>query len=680
MDNIQKYNLSPAVIEAINQHAPDLKVGDTFIKDGSYGVEVYRVKGFTEVEHGNNTFTYVIYERATDWDITEWEEKRTSISDFKQYYLKQTKLPEGTTPKEWLEEAKKLIAGELDMSVYEDADSDSLNSNTALMNKSSKTALIAVQEQLEIKRKRVEMVHAFVAFEMAKKKAELEKIKKDLYGVMAVFQKKISKIMAVIATIELYLGINEDIFQLQDGEKASADDPICFRQMILFMDEEMGYWKNGEGLDFSNIDWFDEWLVKDGNFKKLIPESKGMVVFKPRRYDRRYDGHDPRTRAYYNMMNKVSYILIRNGECLYRIYTEHISVHKRVFPKRAELEELLNTLDGEIKEGSYYSRDAKKEQAENSIDNYKRIAILMQGLLDRSEVFNPIKKQISIFKQEESEGLIRYIYDDEAALPSGRLTFHEWKKSINENIQHGSRVVCTNYGRGDDNSDRFLKHYFNKYSIPKTPSLGIYEVEKYIREEFEWLDKEEFEKLVASGASYEVIDVNSKKYSFNNASGKANDGYKVKYGKELLTIMYQAGGEVWSWNGSSDRKNRIRFIIKRTDSEILNYDQIDLEDIEFYINSRVDRPNYLDMMPVLETLKQKRLEELESEKAFARLVFDRNINNGLSEEVLNQRVWECIEWWKFKNQWKRPIEKDDALALRMIEKRINSKNYLKLKP
>ena len=43
-----------------------------------------------------------------------------------------------------------------------------------------------------------------------------------------------------------------------------------------------------------------------------------------------------------------------------------------------------------------------------------------------------------------------------------------------------------------------------------------------------------------------------------------------------------------------------------------------------------------------------------------------------------------IEMWEFpqefKNQWKRPIETDDALALRMIEQRINSKNYSKLKP
>lgn len=162
--------------------------------------------------------------------------------------------------------------------------------------------------------------------------------------------------------------------------------------------------------------------------------------------------------------------------------------------------------------------------------------------------------------------------------------------------------------------------------------------------------------------------------------------------------MYHAGGEVWGgWGkGVNERKNKTRFIIKKYDSCILNYDQISLEDIEFYLSSRVDRPNYLSMMPVLETLKERRLKELESEKAFARLVTDRYLeierskyfyfghepkfkSETLSEEEITKRVWESIEWWKFKNQWKRPIQKDDELALRMIEKRINSKNYDKLK-
>ena len=34
-------------------------------------------------------------------------------------------------------------------------------------------------------------------------------------------------------------------------------------------------------------------------------------------------------------------------------------------------------------------------------------------------------------------------------------------------------------------------------------------------------------------------------------------------------------------------------------------------------------------------------------------------------------VLAAIDWWKFKNQWKRLIAQDDAKALRMIIKHLN---------
>lgn len=40
-------------------------------------------------------------------------------------------------------------------------------------------------------------------------------------------------------------------------------------------------------------------------------------------------------------------------------------------------------------------------------------------------------------------------------------------------------------------------------------------------------------------------------------------------------------------------------------------------------------------------------------------------------------------WWKYKNKWKRPISKNDELAMKMIEKRLfaktNRSKWFKLK-
>ena len=52
---------------------------------------------------------------------------------------------------------------------------------------------------------------------------------------------------------------------------------------------------------------------------------------------------------------------------------------------------------------------------------------------------------------------------------------------------------------------------------------------------------------------------------------------------------------------------------------------------------------------------------------------------GYLMEDIRERVIRCIDWWKWKNTIKRPIDKDDVLAIRMIEKRVKSKNYHNLK-
>jgi len=105
-----------------------------------------------------------------------------------------------------------------------------------------------------------------------------------------------------------------------------------------------------------------------------------------------------------------------------------------------------------------------------------------------------------------------------------------------------------------------------------------------------------------------------------------------------------------------------------------------LDEINFYLASRVDRHHYLNMMPILEKIKAARLKEIENEKAFIRFVMGRNTEflGGDKAEAL-RRALECVRWWKYKNKWKRPIAQDDTLALRMIEKRLRSPQYATFK-
>lgn len=700
---IDKYKqLPPAVEKILAEHnASDIRIGDIFI-GGTYASEP-RIKRIREIKYekksktNDEAYVEIYYDKAENWDATEWTESgHCDIKEFTEKYQKLTR-----TVKEHFEEAADVIAGKKSIDSFRDTSTDNVNESTALIHKNSKQGLIAMQQGLEEKRKSVELVAQFVTYEMDRKKRELEKIKDQMYGVVAQFQKKIDRIMRVITTIELYLGIDEEIYQLQSGPAADEKQPISFRQALLYMDEETGHWQSG-GLDFQNIDWFDEWLVRDANFKKLLPEQKGIVVFRPRRKNKDY-GND-RDAELKNIANRVTYFLIRNGENLYRIYTEKIIVRDRLFPKREELEQLLKEIENEDWD---HRKEEKKEKVEDITYQYRKRAMLLQGLIDRTDIFKPMPEgRINIFNMDATPGAVNFIYDDEAALPSGRDSFDKWKKQINEKITEGSRVLLT--GHFTHGSKYYQGRFFNKYregNSPNLPGQRVYTVENFKPTYTQWMRTDEYSKLIKKYPGG-VIEEKEEFYGRHEKykllrktenhwlSGKVNctyvkhkgdrDGYEVFFEdvNPKLTIKYFPSDKARSGWGDygHDRKNKIRFKIKKDDEFILNYDQIDLDDIEFYLTNRVDRPNYLYMMPVLEKIKQERLIELQNEKEFMRFIADRNKGKieGCDDSEVKQRVVQGVIWWKYKNKWKRPIAKDDTLALRMIEHRIQSKNYHKL--
>jgi len=674
----------------IEKQCPDgLEVGDIFIKPDSSSIAVKVTKVYYEEKDYKNldpSLRIMIgFQETENWELTKWEKERSyNLNDFHQYYVRgAVRIKCGENVSEYLDKAKKIMNGELDIESLNDTDTDkNVETDTALISKNSKNNLILLQNNLEEKRKNAEVIKAFVSIEMEKKKRELEAIRQKMNGVIDVFKKKIGKIMRVITTIELYLGIDEELFQIQEGELAPKDTPISFRQAVLYMDEEIGHWKYG-GLDFTNIDWFDQWLVKDGNYKKILPEEKGLVVFRPRRYDKDYGTGDGRYEAAMNHENKYNtYLLIRNGECLYRVYTENIVILPRLFPKRDELMKLMESIKKESI--SSWDEEKKKDNIDDLLHQYKKRAILMQGLIDRTEVFHPLPvDKINLFDMENLDGKVNFIYDDEATLPSGRLSFWDWHKQINSKIDKGSRVLVTGFSkRSHSMNDRLYHYYSNEYSIPDPPFVGIYEVEEYFVEETERMYQADFDEWKKSKeeSEYKITHVQKDGHILSYKQNQltpaiCEDILSVRSTFRHLTILYNPGGTVygpWGTYDPHDRKKRIRMRIYPDDSFILNYDQISLDDIEFYMTSRVDRPNYLSMLPLLSDMKKWRIDEIENEKNFAKMVYSQVYQRlkKESEESVYTKIWESIDWWKFKNMWKRPIDKDDAKALRMIIKRI----------
>lgn len=396
--------------------------------------------------------------------------------------------------------------------------------------------------------------------------------------------------------------------------------------------------------------------------------------------------------------------MIRNGECLYRVYTENILIEPRLFPKRKELMELLATAEAKIAEDHFErTRQETKDQVEDMFYQYRKRAVLMQGLIDRSDVFLPLATTVSIFKLDECEGAVNFIYDDEDALPSGRMGFWDWVTKLNAGIEEGTRVLITgayNTGRGWHSKSDYFDRFYNRqreHNTPALPTAGVYTVEEFASSSIMKWRKWQWDELQNKypslenehGYIYKLQKIKKNAFRYGYVNGKISDQYGIgdcdcyyivstKKQKDL-TIKYNPKDIVYhEWDGyrSNKRKYDLRFQITREDSFVLNYDQIDLDDVNFYLNSRVDRPNYLGMMPVLLKIKEQRLKEIANEKEFIRFIVGRvapQLDDNKGEAL--KRTLECIRWWKYKNKWKRPITSDDTLALRMIERRLQSPSY-----
>jgi len=434
----------------------------------------------------------------------------------------------------------------------------------------------------------------------------------ELQSYVSEMSEKIEKMYKIIGQIELYLGIHEDIMQIQDGKFADINEPICLKQQILYMDEETGARLEENGLDYNSIEDFDEWLLQDKNYKKLLPEQKGIVIVRVRRYDKDYQSNCNLTEFFANIENKRTYILIRNGEKIYRIWAG-ITIKDRLFPSKKEMEILFNE-----------ESDPWKEK-ESMIFNYRQNLLMLQGLIDRTDILKPLPIKVNLFKPDTYGNFVKFIRDDEPSLTDGRLSYEDWKKELNSKIERGTRIFFCGFNWHDTKTYRdhetFPSHRY-PHHVYNDPKRGIYNIKR----------------------------IENHRYH--------GEDYK-------LVCNFNPNDEVWNKNNWDEhkRKKSIPFYLYRDDWCVLNYDLITIDDIDYYINNRYDRRNYLEMLPILHGIKKQRLKELEWEKGF---VDNLKVKLKCDEKI----IWETIDWWKKKVIWKRPIMEDDSKALRMIESKV----------
>jgi len=273
---------------------------------------------------------------------------------------------------------------------------------------------------------------------------QMRAMRHEMDTVLAPLQARIAQFEEGIWTANLYSGRDEEITSLLDGDPAPAEEPLVIRQAVLSMDEETAAFPESEGIDYRNVDVFDEWITVPEHLARVLPEPRGVVVLMPRARGRDYG--DPWANVRGVEENTASYWLIRNGGRLWRMRTD-IHVGTRLVPAADEFTRLFRARDhtgswNDLVPGTPGWAHAEKAQDAQQ-RHFMRIALVLQGLVDRTTVWHPLPPAglNLLHPATYAQGRAVLRTDAEALLTTGREPFHAWLKRLNAQLRPGMRIV-----------------------------------------------------------------------------------------------------------------------------------------------------------------------------------------------------------------------------------------------
>lgn len=387
--------------------------------------------------------------------------------------------------------------------------------------------------------------------EIEKKMLELEKQKQDLESQIAEMEKWLKGKYRVICAYETYLGTKEEVVELI-GKGKTSNEPIHLYQAVRFMDEEYGIvnlekitettYTEMDDFDYKNIDLFDKWITE--NYKMFIPSERGIVMWRIKRRGKDYG--DKWENMVCNGYNANCYFLIRNGERLYRIFSDVASKDDTMFP----------TEEQSIQAGKKWHNDKEfnqEEFMENTLP-WKYILIAIQGILDRTNILGTdcqFKTNLILGLYDKEK--IVLVRDKERKNLIGDNTMPSWSSYLQENrdkTKIGDRIIITdlwgskrNYIGTTNDSDFIYEHHMDWrrrwVGIPNRSK--VYEIKDY---DEDW-------------------------------------GYKILYFEER-------------WYNDTKKKRTAIWLNK---DEFFNISQTTEKDLKYYLNDRREREKYLDMLP-----------------------------------------------------------------------------------
>jgi hypothetical protein len=402
-----------------------------------------------------------------------------------------------------------------------------------------------------------------------------------------------------VQSLGLYIGTDVEVTRLVEGESAEPSERLHIHRDLMFLDEEylvnLDQDRGRAGADHEDFDDFVERIKVDPSLRdRIFPFPRMVVLMRYRRSSRIYfEGEGiaaALANAEYNKPNRETFLLVRDGENLWKVYCELTTMQLRsLYPTKGMGDAPFRGVDGSSI-GVNDLRFADAKTAFNDLNRvYRNLLILMWGLNDRLGMFGSFYPSSdwtpSGFLDEGFQHRYMRFWDpyEEATLGTGRPPFREWVRRMNGWLRSGSRVVVMRrtlaasgqLGRGND------MERVQSAAVRRIGDLAL-------------------EMVARQTKKGHVVSVEAGRHVY----GRGRFG-QDRYLKQSYDVVLDETDHGYSENGTLSW---------------LCLDMIEPSDIDHYLESRRDRRDYMEFYGLLLAVRdQLKLEAPQVEPLIAKL-------------------------------------------------------------
>ena len=517
----------------------------------------------------------------------------------------------------------------------------------------SSAAIAGVVEKLTASTKAMERKSARLALYFGERsKAALASIKPAI-AVAARLQERVD-------TMGLYIGMGVHAELLVDGPSAAASEKLHILQRRLHMDEELLIHVESGGADYTDQKSLASALASDPTLVRRIFGCERCVVSAAwRRRDKDYQSGrfgkklsdilaSLMEAAQENAENKATFLLVRDGGRIWKVDLPGILRDlDRMFPTPSDMEAPY-TVRGWFSEpprriGLDDLQYAKAtEEFRKLALHYERVLIVLWGLHDRLGIFGPFMENSpyeNFIDPRMQQERFRLVWDDQNLIGPGRPSYRDWFKERNKALRSGSRVMV-------------------RWRIAMTPKSAPGAVE------------ESDAKYTNSGSGSRF------RYAPDESFGLA----VVRREADHMIVDCPVSGKVWRGYEEHVRRfmARVDLTIASDDDRFsfLVLDDVDPADIDFYLESRSQRPGYLDYVALLVAARNAVASDLEKEAAAHSELMAAAASAGLDapEGGWRRAIREIVRDWRADNRG-RPLPAVDAEEWPAVRGRLLAKMW-----